>query len=49
MEALDPKQNEIYNFLRCEQEERIGMKKAMEDLKIQKGAQNSKTCYRMVI
>ena len=34
--ALDSNENEIYNFLGCEQTERIDIKKVMERLQIQK-------------
>ena len=34
--ALDSNENEIYNFLECEQTERIDIKKVMERLQIQK-------------
>ena len=34
MKALDPNGNEIYKFLRCEQAERIDMKKVMEKIQI---------------
>ena len=32
MKALDPNENEIYKFQKCEQAERINMKKVMERL-----------------
>ena len=30
MEALDPDENEIYKFLRCEQEDKSDVKRVME-------------------
>ena len=35
MKALDPNENEIYKFLRCELAERIDIKKMMEKIQIQ--------------
>ena len=40
MKALDPNENEIYKFLRCELAERIDMKKMMEKIKWSREQEN---------
>ena len=45
MKALDPNEREIYKFQKCEQAERINMKKVMERLQIQMEQRARKGLY----